>query len=273
MRSWLAIGIAGMAVSACSSDDPAGFCGDGVRENGVEACDDGNDASGDGCSPSCEFEAVTRRKIAAQWSFRTLPSGAADCPAGFPTVRLVAQPIDASDAPAGGAVVTALACADGMGVGEHAVGRYQASIEVAEGPGDAAAVYARSLPEVVDLTSNDGALVAELITNGGYFRVAWQLRGATSGAQLTCAQAGAAKIQVTAKRVGQVQGVAEKFDCVDGAAVTAPLAAGAYGTVLKAFDDALPAVERGASVEVPGDIAERNAVTDLATVTISVSGL
>lgn len=32
------------------------MCGDGVILDGVEACDDGNTISGDGCSSSCEIE-------------------------------------------------------------------------------------------------------------------------------------------------------------------------------------------------------------------------
>jgi hypothetical protein len=38
-------------------DGPAAECGNGVRE-GTEACDDGNQASGDGCTATCELEAT-----------------------------------------------------------------------------------------------------------------------------------------------------------------------------------------------------------------------
>lgn len=32
---------------------PAGFCGDGIFQPGEEVCDDGNNASGDGCASDC----------------------------------------------------------------------------------------------------------------------------------------------------------------------------------------------------------------------------
>jgi fibro-slime domain-containing protein len=44
----------GCASDACT-DGPARFCGDGVIQPG-EQCDDGNTASGDGCSASCQIE-------------------------------------------------------------------------------------------------------------------------------------------------------------------------------------------------------------------------
>ncbi|MEM6638558.1 MAG: dockerin type I domain-containing protein [Pseudomonadota bacterium] len=47
----------GVAAFKFDSCGPApGFCGDGVVETGVEACDDGNSVDGDGCSRSCNIE-------------------------------------------------------------------------------------------------------------------------------------------------------------------------------------------------------------------------
>ncbi len=37
-------------------DDKCTYCGDGNKENGLEQCDDGNNANGDGCSAICEQE-------------------------------------------------------------------------------------------------------------------------------------------------------------------------------------------------------------------------
>lgn len=61
-RQWTLIlaATALLHLSSCSETGPGGsfhapYCGDGVVDAG-EACDDGNQASGDGCSSSCEVE-------------------------------------------------------------------------------------------------------------------------------------------------------------------------------------------------------------------------
>ena len=44
------------SVFLASCNDPGAFCGDGVAQGPGEQCDDGNLASGDGCSSTCEIE-------------------------------------------------------------------------------------------------------------------------------------------------------------------------------------------------------------------------
>ncbi|MEO8903642.1 MAG: DUF4215 domain-containing protein [Polyangiaceae bacterium] len=48
-----------IASGACVKCKTATVCGDGVVYVGHEECDDGNTAAGDGCSPTCHWEAVS----------------------------------------------------------------------------------------------------------------------------------------------------------------------------------------------------------------------
>jgi cysteine-rich repeat protein len=46
--------------STCKIEQsPQAFCGDGVKNQTSEQCDDGNTTSGDGCSSTCKFETDT----------------------------------------------------------------------------------------------------------------------------------------------------------------------------------------------------------------------
>lgn len=60
------------------------ICGDG-EVGGIEACDDGNLAGGDGCSATCRQEATVR----VRWQLATFAGVAQPCPAGFDTAEIV----------------------------------------------------------------------------------------------------------------------------------------------------------------------------------------
>lgn len=72
MRSLLLASIATLALPACVQDISGGTtgddtnsgatCGNGIVEAG-ESCDDGNSASGDGCSSACQTESTTAPRV------------------------------------------------------------------------------------------------------------------------------------------------------------------------------------------------------------------
>src|SRR5512138_941673 len=90
------------ACTAVETSTPPG-CGDGVVDPGEE-CDDGNLASGDGCSATCSVEHApgATYKTTASWSLVDLATKTdADCPAGFNTAAIHSQPVDEAGQPAG----------------------------------------------------------------------------------------------------------------------------------------------------------------------------
>src|SRR5450755_2201622 len=73
MRSYLLACIAALAFPACTQDIAGGggggddtkmLCGNGTIDPG-ETCDDGNVASGDGCSATCQTESGVTPRIEA----------------------------------------------------------------------------------------------------------------------------------------------------------------------------------------------------------------
>lgn len=72
MRSFLLASIAVFAIPSCVQDISGGktgddtnigaVCGNGIVESG-ETCDDGNSASGDGCSSACQTESTTAARV------------------------------------------------------------------------------------------------------------------------------------------------------------------------------------------------------------------
>jgi len=45
-----------VSVLGCEGEGPEPYCGDGIRQEGAEECDDGNNEDGDGCSAYCGIE-------------------------------------------------------------------------------------------------------------------------------------------------------------------------------------------------------------------------
>ena len=61
----------------------SGTCGNGVLNTG-EACDDGNTAAGDGCSPICQSEGAAAAAAATVVAAETIPAAPATGPATAP---------------------------------------------------------------------------------------------------------------------------------------------------------------------------------------------
>ena len=96
----------------------------------------------------------------------------------------------------------------------------------------------------------------------------WALRGA-SRTRLTCAQAGAADVVLTATRDDVHAGV---FECANPFGVTPPLLAGSYTVSVSARDPAMQAVGTAPAL-VNRVIGARNQITNLFFVTVPITGL
>jgi cysteine-rich repeat protein len=248
-----------------------GACGDNAVDPG-EACDDGNTTSGDGCSADCQTVEVSR-VTTVNWSFKDLANNqTTGCPAGFDTAAVVSQPLDASGAPTGNAIIDLFSCADLTGTtAPLPSGVYETHVDITNTGG--ALTYAQSVSAVVDLTAADKTLTVEILNDGGYFGFAWTLRGATSNNVLTCADVpGQAGVTLEATVTGSTMGTSDVFDCADGSGVTAGLLAGSY-TISNSIIDAQGAALGTAPAQGNKLIQAPNKVTDLGSIEIPVDGL
>jgi cysteine-rich repeat protein len=254
--------------ATCQIEVAAPVCGNHVVENG-ETCDDGNVVSGDGCSATCQTE-PPKHRVTAHWALKTFAGAAVNCPPGFDTAAVINQEIDAVGTPIGNPFTDLFTCADGTGVtSDLPPGTYQTWVAITDHAG--ASTYAISVLAIVDLTTADKTYTADILTDGGYFGLAWTLSGKTSGSALTCTQAAADTVEVIATVSGGSQFTNDKFTCADGAGITAEFPTGSY-TI--SVDTTLG---NGGTLGMSTTLTSRviksqNQVTSLGTVNIPIDG-
>jgi hypothetical protein len=212
--------------------------------------------------------------ITAAWGLSNIATNTATgCPANFDTAALYNQPIDANLNNAGPVVIDLFDCVASRGTSAPlAPGPYLSWIEIANH--DNTAVYAKSTSAVVDVTSSDKSFTAQILNDGGYFQFAWQLRGASSNASLSCAQAGLvggppAGVQLQAFVSGSTESSSDIFDCEDGRGITAGYVQGSYDVLI----DAINPNPVGSAPTIQSTIAPQNQVTSLGTINIPITGL
>ena len=258
--------------SICTNETPQAACGDGQLD-ADEACDDGNVASSDGCSATCAIE--SKFATTANWSFRDVATNTPTaCPVGFDTASVTSQLVDdTGTAVAGKVFVDKFNCADATGqITSVFQGRYQTFVTIENT--DGTQQYAQTVSAIVDLTASDQTYTAEIVNDGGYFTMAWTLRGATSNNVLTCAQAGATggTELVSTSVANSSNAVSDIFTCEDGFGVTSALLAGGYNISADALNGSMQSVGTAPS-QNDKVIGVKNAVTDLGTIEIPIDGL
>ncbi len=271
MKNLLAIVAAVMALPACiieSSEDP--FCGDGFLDAG-EACDDGGNASGDGCSAVCTIESADQALITANWRFENVAtSQQTQCPSGFDTAALYSQQVTASGTAIGTPIIDLFNCADGTGTtAPLPPGLYQSWIAITDT--DGATTYAQSTSAYVDVTTADKTFSATILNDGGYFSLTWNLVDATTNTALTCEQVtGITGVGVISTSVANSNNFFDdKFTCGDYYGITGGLLAGVYTVdvdALGAGDASIGTIDALTNRL----ILDKNRVTDLGNITIPI---
>ena len=210
--------------------------------------------------------------ISTRCALRNMADGATTaCPAGFDTVQMIAQPIDANGNAVGDPSIDLFDCRAGTGVStDLAPDVYQVWLEVRSH--DLATLYAQSLSQVLDVRQDDQGFSADILNDGGYFQLSWNLVGKTTNRPLTCAQVGSNAIKALSTNVADARRVYDdELTCEDGSAVTGGLLQGAYTISINAMagDKSL-----GAAATLTNKmIAGKNQVTDLGTIAIPIDGL
>jgi cysteine-rich repeat protein len=251
--------------ATCVIEASGGVCGDGHVDTG-EDCDDGNTDGGDGCSANCLAEHVTT----AQWNIKNANGVTQPCPPGFDTAAVYSQPLDSGGNPVGQPTIDLFNCTDSTGTtAPLEAGVYRTWVEITTA--NSSATYAQTLAADVDLTTMDMTFSGDIVTDGGYFAWSWTLQGETSGNPLTCAQvSGIQGVEMISTISGTTQFFTDQFTCEDGFGYTSALPADTYDISIDAFSS-------GGSIGTADTLTNKvigikNAVTDLGTITIPITG-
>ena len=207
--------------------------------------------------------------ITGEWSFVNIATETeTGCPSGFGTVRMISQPLDSRLSPIGEPFIDLFDCS----AGRHTSAAlppdiYQVWLEVVTD--DSRALYAQSTSKIVDVIERDAVFSAQILNDGGYFLLDWQLRGEDSNQTLSCA--GVDSIEIASTLASSTAAVADKFDCADHSGLTAGLLNGTYTISVAALgtDDRSLGTAPAQSNRV---IRDRNQVTDLGLITIPIAG-
>jgi hypothetical protein len=223
--------------------------------------------------PDDDFDVIEVATISARWSLRNMSDGATTaCPTGFDTVELIAQSIDENGNPFDEPAIDIYDCDDRRGISTDLTpDLYQVWIEVRSR--DLTRLYAQSLSQVLDLRTVDQTFETEVLNDGGYFQLSWDLIGSMTNRPLSCASAtGANKIQAISTSITDATvAYDDTFACEDGTAVSGGLLQGAYTIEINALSADKPV---GAATTLTTKvIAGQNQVTDLGTVLIPIDGL
>ena len=221
--------------------------------------------------------------VAATWSLRNESTGAAtSCPTGFDTAALFNQAVDGGGNPIGTCSSSAnnnesTCFVDLFDCEAHAgtsfplpPTRYKTWIEITDHA--VANIYASTIPAYVDISDVDLTYNAQILNDGGYFYFRWNLQGQSSGAPLTCGSAPGGVELIGTDVTNSSNSHSDMFDCIDGGDYTAGYQAATYTVSI----DALNAADQAIGTAAPltnKTIGRQNAVTDLGTVTIPITGL
>jgi hypothetical protein len=205
--------------------------------------------------------------ITAHWQFKDLATDQTTaCPAGFDTVAVNSLPVDPAGRPSGQVIIDLFDCADGVGLTDPLdPDVYQTWIGVTNT--DGTKMYAESTTTTVDIIERDAAVDTEILNDGGYFSLAWDLVGATSNSKLACTELGATKIALSTAT--SVRAEADEFGCGDHFGVTGGFVKGDTSVTLTLTNG-----ESNVAEPVILDnktILDRNRITDLGSVSIPIA--
>jgi hypothetical protein len=209
--------------------------------------------------------------ISARWSLRNMIDGAVTgCPSGFDTVEMITQATDGSGAPVGEPTIDLFDCRHGAGISSALVPDvYQVWLEVRSH--DLSELYAQSLSQVLDVRRADQQLYADILNDGGYFQVSWDLVGASSQQPLGCSQVGFDGLATISTAIADPRrAYDDAFTCESHAAVSGGLLQGSYTITIDAMAGRA-AIGRITSL-TNQPIYGQNRVTDLGHILIPIEG-
>ena len=229
-------------------------------------------ASATGCIISSDSGSA---HVGATWQVKSVVSNQEiGCPSGIDTAALVNQPVDINGNAVGQPIIDLFDCAAGVGTSASLPATtYETWVQLTDHPGTT--IYAKGLPAFLDVTDTDLTYNTDILDDGGYFALAWNLVGQATNAPLTCAQAGVSGSSSGVEMLINISGTMtmdmDQFPCEDGQGISKGYAEGSYTVSVDAFN---PSGQVSDSV-VKGNqtISGPNMVTDLGTATIPITGM
>jgi hypothetical protein len=206
--------------------------------------------------------------ITAHWDIKSISGANVGCPAGFDTAALYSQQVDAGFNNVGPPVIDLFDCTAFTAISAPLnATTYYSWIQIESH--DGSTVYASTVEAFVDLTTADATFSASILSDGGYFQMAWQLT--VGGAPSSCAaNADITGVEAISTEVGNPSNaVSDIFHCGDHYGVTGGLPAGSYTISVDAFNSSMQAV--GTADPKSGSIQTQNQVTNLGTISIPLN--
>jgi len=229
-------------------------------------------------SSGCIISSDDTINVTASWTFvHQADKTARSCPVGFETAAVTAQEVTPlSVRPVGSPIIDLYNCSDGAGFDKlRRNTTYLMWVEIQhEDPvTGAVTTYAKGGEAFID-TGIDSGFDTRILDDGGYFFLTWDLQGKSSGATLTCADAGvssAGSVETVSTSVANPSSfITDKFTCTDHFGTTGGLVAGRYTVSVDAEDGA---GALGAPVNLTNkDINAPNGLTDLGHVILPIDG-
>jgi hypothetical protein len=200
--------------------------------------------------------------ITAEWSFSSVEGDNLGCPSGFDTTEVTA--VSATGGP--DVFVDLYDCEEPDGTSDYPPDDYDVTLAVINrGSG---ALYAESLEQTADIIEVDAVVGENFIDDGGRLIVDWDLREADDDTLLSCLDADADGIVVTATLAGGGEVEDFTFDCDGPAGLSKPLFEGNYSIQIEAVDvDDVPV---GVPFVQDTQIEAPNGYTDLGIIDLEI---
>jgi hypothetical protein len=180
--------------------------------------------------------------VPVSWRFTKLENNTTlGCPAGFNTARIVSQAVDDTTHIGAGEQITDLFdCSAGHGTIALPNDAFLIWVEIESASGT---LYAQSQETYYDTALDNFVVDAEIIDDGGFFFLEWDLFDSVTGRLMSCADGGVtggnSAIDVVSTEIGNSTNFQDdRYDCTDHYGATDPLLAGSYTIQVQAFDSA-----------------------------------
>jgi hypothetical protein len=205
----------------------------------------------------CIIESDDSIDVTATWTFKHIADGTArSCPVGFNTAAVIAQE------------VTPLTLRP---IGSKIILMY---VQIQNDSGSS--VYAQGGQQAFIDTRVDSGFSTEILDDGGYFFLTWDLVDKASNAPLACGDVAglttsAGAVETVSTNVANTTSFkSDKFTCTDHAGTTSGLIAGRYRVSVSAAIDGTGAVSDSVNLDNK-DINAPNGVTDLGHVVLPIN--
>jgi len=225
----------------------------------------------------CIIESDDSIDVTATWTFKHIADGTArSCPVGFNTAAVIAQEVTPLTLrPIGSKIIDLYDCNAGAGFDTlRRNSTYLMYVQIQNDSGSS--VYAQGGQQAFIDTRVDSGFSTEILDDGGYFFLTWDLVDKASNAPLACGDVAglttsAGAVETVSTNVANTTSFkSDKFTCTDHAGTTSGLVAGRYRVSVSAAIDGTGAVSDSVSLDNK-DINAPNGVTDLGHVILPIN--